>query len=202
VSKSVSEVRDKLIFFRFFVLTMLKEKLKTSEKIAVVGVFAPIAIILASPVAPSFPFPPLPFLLFELWEIPVYFALYLFGLRIALLVELLVYAVVQTHPYGLLFAPVYNLNAVVFTLLGASLGFKFKKVVMSATLGVSTRVVETTLFNYVFLRLPPPFGFGLTLKGLMTILPLLALFNAIQAGYSLAIAFAVSKAVESRLELT
>jgi len=177
---------------------MLKEKLKTSEKIAVVGVFAPIAIILASPVAPSFPFPPLPFLLFELWEIPVYFALYLFGLRIALLV----YAVVQTHPYGLLFAPVYNLNAVVFTLLGASLGFKFKKVVMSATLGVSTRVVETTLFNYVFLRLPPPFGFGLTLKGLTTILPLLALFNAIQAGYSLAIAFAVSKAVESRLELT
>ncbi len=172
-----------------------------SRLVASVAVLAPIAILLSAPGAPEIPFPAAPFLKLELWEIPVYFAFYFFGLRTAVLTELVVYAVVQTHPTSILFAPVYNLVAVLATLLGLWLGTwapRYPKPT-GVVLASVVRAVVMVGFNYVFIPLPVPFGFSFPIAKVLPLLVPIAMFNVVVTVYSAGIALVLYEALWRRL---
>jgi len=177
-------------------------KLRTSQEIAAIALLSPLAFVLSA-YGPRIPFPPLPYLLFELWEIPVYFALYLFGFRVAFFVELVNYVATQLRPSTILFGPVYSLNAVLWTLIGAYFGLKipFKaRIVPSLLLALLLRIAGTTAFNYVFIQLPAPFGFSFPAQAFLAVLYLYVVFNAILGGYSIVLAFYLAQAVKLRLK--
>lgn len=184
-------------------MTVQSRSRSASRLVASVAAIAPIAILLAAPGAPEISFPLLPFLKFELWEIPVYFAFYFFGFRTAVLTELVVYAVVQTHPSTILFAPVYNLVAVLLTLVGLRIGLLAPRFSKPIGLGVASviRALGMMAFNYVFIQLPVPFGFSYPLKLVLPILPPIGIFNVIVTLYSAGSALAVYEVVWRRLVL-
>jgi riboflavin transporter FmnP len=178
-----------------------KSSVRLSRIVASTAAIAPIAILLAAPGAPEISFPLLPFLKFELWEIPVYFAFYFFGFRTALLTEVVVYAVVQTHPTTILFAPVYNLVAVLITLVGLRITAGIPKYSKPLGVGVSSALRAAVMvgFNYVFIQLPIPFGFSLPAKEVAPLLIPIAIFNVIVTLYSVGLALMVHDVVWKRI---
>ncbi|MEM0321657.1 MAG: hypothetical protein QW613_04580 [Thermoprotei archaeon] len=182
-------------------MSIRKSDVRLSRMVAYTAAIAPIAILLAAPGAPEIPFPLAPFLKFELWEIPVYFAFYFFGFRTALLTELVVYAVVQTHPTTILFAPVYNLVAVLATLVGLRLTVGIPRYAKPLGVGVSSALRAAVMvgFNYVFIQLPIPFGFSLTAKAVIPLLIPIAVFNIVVTIYSIGLAIVLHDIVWRRI---
>ncbi len=180
-----------------------KSSVRLSRIVASTAAIAPIAILLAAPGAPEISFPLLPFLKFELWEIPVYFAFYFFGFRTALLTEVVVYAVIQTHPTTILFAPVYNLVAVLTTLVGLRLTAGIPKYSKPIGVGASSALRAAVMagFNYVFIQLPIPFGFSFPAKEVVPLLLPIAIFNVIVTIYSAGLALMVYDVVWKRILL-
>jgi riboflavin transporter FmnP len=185
-----------------------KKHLRLSQVVAAVALLAPISILLAAE-GPRVPFPLLPFLLFEAWEIPVYFASVYFNMRTALFVEAVVYLVVQTTAFlggasGILLGAVYNLAAVIFTLLGVSAATRLPtskpiKIVLTLLLAACFRVLGMTVFNYVFLQFPAPIGYNSPAAAVQAELVLLAVFNAAVALYSVAAGIILASLIDKRL---
>jgi riboflavin transporter FmnP len=171
--------------------------------VAAVAVLAPIAVLLSAPGAPRIPYPLLPYLTFEAWEIPVYFAFCYFGFRTALFVELVVYLVTQTVPGPVLFGPLYSVAAVLLTLGGLYSGSKILvtrgRTVFMVFLAVLMRVAGMTVVNYVGLQLPLPFGFNYPLSVVLPVLVPTAVFNLIVALYSTLAGIAFASAIGRRL---
>ena len=72
----------------------------------------------------------------------------------------------------------------------------FKLIAVSSTaLGIVLRVIVTTPVNYFALQLASPFGFGLNSAGVIGLLPLIAVFNASVALYTIPIALASNIAI-------
>jgi riboflavin transporter FmnP len=184
-----------------------KKPLRLSQVVAAVALLSPVSILLAAE-GPRVPFLPLPFLLFETWEIPVYFAAIYFNTRTALFVEAVVYLVVQTTAFlgganGILLGAVYNLAAVLFTLLGVSAASslpvgKVTKAILTVSLAVCFRVLGMTLFNYVFLQLPAPIGYNSPATVVEAELVFLAIFNGVVALYSVAAGTVLASLISRR----
>ncbi|MEM3670838.1 MAG: hypothetical protein QW767_03735 [Thermoprotei archaeon] len=181
---------------------------RLSRRIAAVAILAPLALVLTQ--GPRIPFPLLPFLTMELWEIPVYFSLMVLDAKTALTVEGIVYIAVQILVPGVLpFGPVYNLVAVISTIGGAVVGFKALagriRIPVAIALGTAVRTAVMILFNSIFLPLKYPFGFNVPLSKLdpgvsgPVVLGFIGLFNAVVAAYSLVFAAILAKAVSRRL---
>lgn len=179
--------------------TTYSKPIRASRRVAAVAILSPIALILTQ--GPRIPFPLLPFLTLELWEAPVYFALFYLDIKSALTVELVVYLAVQVLAPGVIpFGPVYNLVAVVSTIAGAYLGLRTVpggyKVKTAAAVGAGSliRLLVMTVFNSVFLPMSYPFGFNVPISkiepgiGAPVILGLIGIFNVVVAVYSMAIA--------------
>ncbi len=168
-----------------------------------IALLAPIAYILSS-LGPRIPFPPLPFLLFELWEVPVYFALLFYDFKTSLGVEAIVFIVIMARESYLLLGPVYNMIAVLVTMLGFIAGTRMLSGTpwLGVFLGVASRVSVMSVVNWSLLRFPPPVGFSIPVSVLDVTLWLYGVFNAIVAAYSLIIALSLNKAVGKALGRT
>lgn len=178
-----------------------------TQRLAGVALFTALAIILnRSPL--QFPAPFASFLVFEVWEIPIVVALLIFGFPSGITVGILntlILLVVSSGPLSS--GPLYNLAAVVFSLIGVSLGHKLafkagyslKTIAILATgLAIVIRVAAMTLINGFFLPFPPPVGFYLPRAVAYAILPVIAFFNGTVSLYSVPLAYSVLKGISSR----
>jgi len=120
-------------------------------------------------------------------------------------------------PGALPTGPLYNLAATLATLFGIYLAHRFAGThsnrwgekaltVLFTAFGTLSRVGAMTLINWAFLRYPPPLGFsslGFSLpeEAIMVTLPLIVLFNATLALYTIPLGYIVAKRVSLSLKM-
>jgi riboflavin transporter FmnP len=170
---------------------------------------------------PKIPAPYAPFLFYQLWEIPIVLAFLAIGPKSGVVVTvintLILFAVFNP---GANAGPIYNLIAILSMFLGIYLPYKLavrgcktenfsnylkqhiKVISISATaLGITMRVLFTTIVNYFALQQPYPIGFSFSQPAALAFLPLSALFNATVALYTIPIAIAIAIPIISRFKL-
>lgn len=180
-----------------------------SKIIAMTAVFAAITVVLnLSPF--KVPAPYAPFLIYQLWEIPIVAASLLYGFRVGVatsIINTLVLLVV--FPGALPTGPLYNLAAVLSTLVGVYvvqkfMGKHFSKgrdailAISSTVLGIIVRVGVMTIVNWALVGYPPPIGFGYPSEVVVAMLPVIGFFNATLALYTIPIGYFLARAVGSR----
>ena len=186
-------------------------------------VFAAVTVALNPAISGiAIPAPYAPYLLYQIWEIPIVAAFVLISRKSAISIALLNAVVLVTFfPGALPSGPVYNLIAILSMLLGIFIvqkTFKNKNsaesqlneseytktrfVTLSTVFGIILRVVVMTLVNYVVLRYPYPLGYELQELAIVTVfLPPTGFFNATLALYTIPIGLFVAKAINKNLKL-
>ncbi|MDA4111335.1 MAG: hypothetical protein OK439_02270 [Thaumarchaeota archaeon] len=175
-----------------------------------IGLFVAIALILNLSRL-QVPAPYAPFLIYEIWEIPIVACLLIYGLGASIIASLINTGVLLlVNPGSLGAGPIYNLIAVIVTLISISAGNKLLSrmhagsapiVVATTALAAALRALVLTFVNFVLLPFPPPLGFSIPLTGVtgvIAILPLIAFFNATIVLYTVPFGYAVVRAVSSR----
>lgn len=181
-----------------------------TKTIAVIIVFAALTIALnLSPI--KFPAPYAPFLIYQIWEIPIVTAFLLYGNRVGIPIAILnTLILLLVYPGLLPTGPLYNLAAVLSMLLGIGIIKLFverhspKNQALLAGLftvsGVILRTVAMIIVNYVFLRFPPPVGYGLNEETTIAYIPLVTIFNVTLALYTIPIGFSLAKLVKASIK--
>jgi riboflavin transporter FmnP len=155
------------------------------------------------------PAPYLPFLIYEIWEIPIVACLLIFGLSASLIASLINSLVlILVNPGALAAGPLYNLIAVAVTLFAISLGHRISsgmkvslpvEIALSTGLSILVRTSVMSIVNYVLLPFPAPLGFSTPDSYVVTILPVIAFFNATIALYTVPLGYASVKAIIRRI---
>jgi riboflavin transporter FmnP len=184
-----------------------------SKTVALIAVFAALAVALTiySPI--RIPAPYAPFLIYQIWEIPIVAAFLLFGPKIGTSI-----AVINTIVLLLVFqgalptGPLYNLAAILSMIMGILFAIKLLNslkvhseaiIITSATvLGILLRVGIMTVVNWVFLRYPPPVGYSMPEVEVIAFLPIIGLFNATVALYTVPLGQLITKAVSVSTKIT
>ncbi len=175
-----------------------------SKTIAGITVFAAVTVALnLSPV--KVPAPYAPFLIYQVWEVPIVVALLLYGLRAGVVISVInTLVLLAVFPGALPTGPLYNLVAVLSTLLGVygakrvwdhqfSKGSRAIMVASSTTLGIIMRVAVMTIVNWIFLPYPPPIGFSMPAEAVVTMLPVVGFFNVTLALYTVPIGYLLAR---------
>ena len=170
----------------------------------------------------AIPAPYAPYLLYQIWEIPIVAAFVLISRKSAVSIALLNAVVLVTFfPGALPSGPVYNLIAILSMLLGIFIvqkSFKNKNstnpqqneeeyaktkfVTLSTVFGIILRVVVMTLVNYVVLRYPYPLGYEIEELAIVTVfLPPTGFFNATLALYTIPVGLFIAKAINKNLKI-
>ncbi|MEM2673276.1 MAG: hypothetical protein QXG34_00975 [Candidatus Bathyarchaeia archaeon] len=185
-----------------------------SGKIALITVFTALTIGLnLSPI--KIPAPHAPFLIYQVWEVPIVAAFLLYGFSVSVLISIVnTLVLLAIFPGVLLTGPLYNLAAIISMLLGLLFSkflmrtaircfqeFKLKSSLILIVFGIIFRVVIMTLVNWAFLRFPPPIGFSLTEEAISLSLPLIAFFNATLAFYTILLGYIIAEAVKTRIKI-
>ena len=197
--------------------------MKTSS-LAVIIVFTALTVVLNPALTGiGVPAPYAPYLVYQIWEIPLVAVLLLYGPKYAVPIAVLntfVLLAIYMGPGGLPAAPFYNLAAFLSMALGIYLPYKISMlrsknqtlekstmqygtllIVMSTLLGVVLRVAVMSIVNYTVLRFDPPIGYSMPEPVILGSLPLIALFNATLALYTVPIGFLIADVVKTRLRL-
>lgn len=190
-----------------------------TKKLAVTIIFAAVTVALNPALSGIFvPAPYAPFLLYQIWEIPIVTAFVLIsrksGIAISILNAIVLFAL---FPGFLPMGPVYNLIAVLSTLSGiyiiqkiltrkipkensnSPLQFQAKFVTLSTAAGIILRVAIMSLVNYTVLRFPYPVGYQLPEIAIIASLPLIALFNATLVLYTVPLGYSIAKVISKNL---
>jgi riboflavin transporter FmnP len=182
--------------------------LMNSKTISLVAVFAALTVALNifSPI--RIPAPYAPFLIYQIWEIPIVASFLLFGpligVGVTIINTLMLFAV---FPGALPTGPLYNLAAVLGMLLGAFVALLIVRrirvlrsevgmAVCVTGFGVVFRTVLMTFVNWVFLPFPPPVGYSMPEAAVLASLPLVAFFNFTLALYTLPLGHFLAKVAE------
>jgi len=177
-----------------------------SKTIASVTVFAGLTVALNLSPA-KIPAPYAPFLIYQVWEIPIVAAFLIYGPKVGVTIAIInTMVLLGVFPGVLLTGPLYNLAAVLSMLLGIYLMYKFiaksfdkqqeAKIASSSTaFGTIMRVGMMTIVNWALLRFPPPVGFSIPEEAIIAMLPIIGLFNATLALYTIPIGHFLAKAV-------
>lgn len=175
-----------------------------TRDLAVGVVFSALAIALNFTI--RIPAPYAPYLYYQIWEIPLVTAFFLYRTQVFLFatgintVVLLIF-----FPGALPLGPIYNLAAVLSMMTGVGLikilldRYALKNLAITTTLytsfGLVARTAAMSLVNYVVLRYPSPVGFSYTESSILVTLPLIAFFNATLALYTVPIGYSLAKTV-------
>ena len=170
---------------------------------------------------PKIPAPYAPFLIYQLWEIPIVVAFIAIGPKAGLVITGANTLILLATFWGaLLLGPIYNLIAVFAMLLGVYIPYKVathgckvenlgnflqqhvKMISIAATaLGIIIRVAVMSAVNYVALQQAPPVGFALSSGESIAYLPVIAVFNATVALYTVPIGLGIAIVIASRFKL-
>jgi riboflavin transporter FmnP len=170
-----------------------------------------------------FPAPYAPFLIYQIWEIPIVAAFLLINpksaIAIAALNSVILLAIFQgASPLG----PFYNLAAILSMLLGIYVAHKlFSKrlsperttgstwkyntalAIVYTALGVAFRAGIMGALNYVVLRYPMPIGYGLGEASIVGyFLPVTTIFNATLALYTIPLGYFIAEVVKRNFRHT
>ncbi|MBI4257415.1 MAG: ECF transporter S component [Thaumarchaeota archaeon] len=176
-----------------------------SKKVSAVALFVALAVVLNLTI--KIPAPYAPFLIYEIWEIPIVASFLVFGPSVGVTVAVLNFLALELIPGILPIGPLYNLVAILSMLLGIRIGHRItvsarrrvSGVVAGATLlGGLVRVVLMTLMNATLLPLPYPLGFNIPSQALPGLLGLIGIFNATISLYTVPLSYGLVKAVSSR----
>jgi len=178
--------------------------LMKTKTIATIAVFTAISVALVLSPA-KFPAPFAPFLKYQIWEIPIVAAFLLYGPSVGVSITIMnTLVLLAVYPGDLPTGPLYNLVAVLSTLLGVYIIQRFANyfsrrpeiiVILSTAFGCVLRVVTMSVVNWAFLRYPWPIGYSLPAEAIVAMLPLIGLFNATLTLYTIPLGYAVSRAV-------
>jgi riboflavin transporter FmnP len=178
-----------------------------TKTIATVSVFAALTIVLnLSPL--KIPAPYAPFLIYQIWEIPIVAAFLLYGTPVGILISVInTLVLLVVFPGALPTGPLYNLAAVLSMLLGIGITKIFvqkhspKNEAYIAALftvsGAALRTVTMTFVNWALLRFPPPVGYSMPEETIIINIPLLAFFNLTLAIYTIPFGYYLAMAVKS-----
>jgi riboflavin transporter FmnP len=187
----------------------------SARAIATTVAFTALSVVLSRAVSGiSIPAPYFPFLAYEIWEIPIIVAFFLFGPRYAVAITLL--------SGSFLFAVFLNYTvfggilACLSMLLGVYLAGRFisrrtahgepwsekKAIVLYTALAILFRSVNLAVWDYAMLRYPLPLGLGLSEPVIRAILLPITIFNATEPLYPIPIGYFVARKVGSALKLT
>jgi len=234
-----------------------------SKTIAFIIVFAALTVALnLSPI--KIPAPYAPFLIYQIWEIPIVAGFLLYGPRVGIPISIInTVVLLGVFPGELPTGPFYNLAAVLSMLFGIYITHRFSAmrlrsieisgaiaVVMtflsiytafqpglfdvtiilifvefvswiifivtlfsrvleqkqgvvlaiSSTVGVIFRVGLMTIVNWAFLPFPPPIGFGLPEHVVIATLPIIGVFNATLALYTIPVGYLLARTVSSSIK--
>jgi riboflavin transporter FmnP len=185
-------------------------KLNT-RTISLITVFAALSVVLdVLPVrVPAFF---APYLYYQIWEIPIVAAFLLYGARVGVLITLLNTMILLIwFPGSLPSGPLYNMAAVLSTLLGMGIVKTLvakdspkREGTVAALLtasGVTLRTTLMVLINYVFQRFPYPIGFGLPEASLIATIPPVAIFNLTLALYTIPLGYSAARAVRPYVKM-
>lgn len=179
-----------------------------SKNISIIIVFAALTVALnLSPF--KIPAPFAPFLIYQIWEIPIVAVTLLYCFKTGAIVSIVnTLMLLIVFPGALPTGPLYNLAAVLSMLIGIVAAVKLssksnpsgglQELAASTGLGLVLRVIVMTLINGALLPYPPPVGFGIPFEIVIAYLPLIALFNATITLYTIPIGYALAKAVKKR----
>ncbi len=191
-----------------------------TKKLTLIIVFVALAAALNA-AGPKIPAPYAPFLYYQLWEIPIVLAFLAIGpkegVAVTFLNTLILFAVFNP---GANAGPLYNLRAILAMLVGIYIPYRIaahgcrtenlgdflknhiKMISISATaLGITVRVLVTTVVNYFALQQPYPIGYSYNQHAALLFLPLSALFNATVAIYTIPVGLAVAIVILKRFNL-
>jgi riboflavin transporter FmnP len=187
-----------------------------SRIITAIAIFAALAIALhISPL--KLPAPYAPFLIYELWEIPIVTAFILFGIRVGGAVAVINFlSLMVIFPGQLQAGPIYNLLAIVSMMLGMLIAYRIadsssslragtRSFWLAMVFGIAARVVVMTPVNALLLPLSPPLGFNAPIVALEqglglppgTMLLFIAIFNSSVAVYTIPLARIIATFVSS-----
>ena len=180
-----------------------------TKKLTLTIIFAAVTVALNPAISGvGVPAPYLPFLIYGLWEIPIAIAFILVGPKSGAAVMILnALMLLAFFPGPLLMGPFYNLAALSTMLLGVYIAQKLSKsellktgkiplvATIATAIGIVFRIMSMSVINYVTLGLEPPFGFNAAEPYIVSILPLLALFNGTVVLYTIPIAYTIIAAI-------
>ena len=182
-----------------------------TKKIAVIAVFAALTIALnLSPI--KIPAPYAPFLIYQIWEIPIVAAFLIYGADIGFIIAIInTIVLIGVFPGALPTGPLYNLIAVLSMLCGVGIAKIYVGkhspvhsemfiVVLFTAFGVLLRAVVMGLVNWSLLGFPPPVGFSLPQEVVITYVPLVIVFNVTLALYTIPLGYFLAKTVKSRVK--
>jgi len=183
-----------------------------ARKAAIIAAFAAFSITLNLSKL-NYPAPFAPYLIYQIWEIPIVAAFLLYGPKIGVITSIInTLVLIAIFPGALPTGPLYNLAALLSMLLGiyivhkvASLSSRKVRgtllITLATALGVTTRVSIMTLVNSTLLPQPPPIGFSMPTAALLGALPLIGFFNATLALYTIPLGFFLTRAVCSGINV-
>ena len=179
-----------------------------SQTITGVALFAALALFL-NIAHIQIPAPYATFLIYDLWEIPIVICLFIFGLYAALTASAInAVVLILVNPGALASGPLYNLIAVVVSLLAIVLAHNLasqtklsirREMTLSTGLAMVVRTGVMTVVNYALLPFPPPLGFSIPESAVLPLLPLIAFFNATLILYTVPLGYAGVRAATQRL---
>jgi riboflavin transporter FmnP len=185
----------------------------SAKTIAITVAFTALSIVLSGPVSGiSIPAPYFPLLRYEIWEIPVIAAFFLFGWKQAVAVTLLS----GTFLYVVLlnYVVLGGVLACLSMVLGLYLGSRFisgkaaggtplsgkKAILLYTALAVVFRSANLAVFDYIVLRYPFPLGLELPESVIRAILLPVTIFNATEPLYPIPIGYFIAKRISSVLK--
>jgi riboflavin transporter FmnP len=186
-------------------------------------IFAVLTIILNPEISKiQLPAPYAPFLIYQIWEIPIVAALLLLSFKssiaIAGLNAVVLFALFQgASPLG----PFYNLIAILAMLLGIFLAhvlfvkrrpvadqptsastwqYSAKLAAVYTVFGAAFRTVVMGVFNYFTLQYPPPVGYALAQPVVVSYyVPASCIFNATLALYTIPLGYFIAVVIKRNL---
>ena len=191
-----------------------------TKRLSLIIIFIALTIAL-NLAGPKIPAPYAPFLYYQLWEIPIVLGFLALGPNSVVTISVInTFILLVVFPGALPIGPIYNLIAVLPMLLGIYIPYRIathgckgenlgsflqkhsKLITISSTiLGITLRVLVTTITNYFLLQLPYPFGFSYNPTAALLFLPLSGLFNATVALYTIPIGLGIAIVIASRFKL-
>lgn len=184
-----------------------------SKKIAVVVVFTAVSVALVFSPA-KIPAPYAPFLVYQIWEIPIVAAFLLYGLSVGVSITTLnTIILLIIYPGALPTGPLYNLAAILSMLCGIYIVRKFAVrffsrqreialTVFSTAVGVTARVGVMSIVNWICLQYPYPIGYNLPAEAVIAYLPLIGVFNGTLALYTIPTGYFLARAINTRIRTT
>jgi len=182
-----------------------------SRRLSLIALFTALAVVLNLAIAVPAPYEP--FLLYEVWEVPILLGVLILGFWDGTTVAVLNTLLLEAYrPGALPVAPLYNLAAQLSMFAGVlpvdraarKRGWEGRKLVPAATAaGATLRTAVMTVVNGIILPLPYPVGFGsglfpITQADVPGLLVPIGAFNFTIALYTVPLAYTLVRAVESR----